>query len=41
LLIFCQPQDAAKLLTDLNAENIDAVEIGFTSEQTGRLLTLT
>jgi selenide,water dikinase len=41
LLIFCQPQDAATLLTNLNAENIDAVEIGFTSEQTGRLLTLT
>ena len=41
LLIFCPPQDAASLLVKLHNEKIDAVEIGFTSEQTEHLLTLT
>ena len=41
LLIFCAPQDADPLLAELRAKRIDAVEIGFTSEQTEHLLTLT
>ena len=41
LLIFCQSQDADALVAKLRAEKIDAVEIGFTSEQTEHLLTLT
>ena len=40
LLIFCQPEDAEPLLARLHADKIDAVEIGFTTEQTERLLTL-
>ena len=41
LLIFCQLEDADPLLARLRAEQIDAVEIGFTTEQTEHLLTLT
>ena len=41
LLIFCQPQDAAALLQKLRAEEIDAAEIGTTSEKGSALLTVT
>ena len=41
LLVFCQPNDAHSLVGKLQAEGIDAVEIGFTSVEAGHLLTLT
>lgn len=40
LLIFCRAQDAAKLITTLQSENIPAVEIGFTSDERQHQLTL-
>jgi selenide, water dikinase len=40
LLIFCQPQDADALLKELRAAELDAVEIGSTSEASSHLLTV-
>jgi selenide, water dikinase len=41
LLIFCHPQDASALVNKLHAERIPAVDIGFTSNATDHLLTVT
>ena len=41
LLIFCHPEDSPALLEKLQAQNIAAVEIGFTSNATDHLLTVT
>jgi len=40
LLVFCHPEDAESLLKKLEEEGIAAVEIGFTSNTTDRLLTV-
>jgi selenide, water dikinase len=40
LLVFCHPEDAESLLKKLEEEGIAAVEIGFTSNPTDRLLTV-
>jgi selenide, water dikinase len=40
LLIFCQPDQADALLAQLQREKIAAVEIGFTTNPTGHLLTV-
>ena len=41
LLVFCQPADAGALLTSLQSEGIRAAEIGFTTDPSEHLLTLT
>ena len=41
LLIFCHPPDAETLLQNLRADKIPAVEIGFTSDLSDLLLTVT
>lgn len=40
LLIFCQTQDAGALLQKLNADRIDAVEVGVATEEQATLLTV-